>query len=361
VPGEVVIAVEKTLGQHYDLRRLQPNHTYDIITSTDHIFKKFVYHTSAVQTYTVSVSSLGVYDCVEKTILTEWKEKRVTGTVTESMYKDLMKQGYDAVFVSNLVDEMADNILGWQIDFFTEQRPGDKFDVLLEQEYAVGSSTPIPRRLQRIIVASYTGHATRKKENIAIRYLEPDAKKPDYYDPEGNAVRKAFLRAPFTRGSFRISSRFNLHRFHPILRTYRPHHGTDYAASIGTPVSAIGKGTVVRAEWYKGYGRCVDIRHNGTYTSRYGHLSAIAVRAGQSVGQGQYIGRVGSSGLSTGPHLHFEMLVNGEQRNFLAMSFPAAAAVQDKNKADYFRVRDQTLAHFNGVSSSTSTVATAKR
>jgi murein DD-endopeptidase MepM/ murein hydrolase activator NlpD len=263
------------------------------------------------------------------------------------MYKDLLVMGYDESFVANLVGDLADNIFAWRIDFFTEQRPGDTFDVLMEQEYKVGSETPLWNGRGRILAAKYIGKATKVKENTAIRFQAKNDKRPDYYDIDGKAVRRAFLRAPFTHGAFRISSRFNPKRFHPILRTYRPHHGTDYAAGVGTPVAAIGKGTVVRAEWYKGYGNCVDIRHTNKYISRYGHLSKMAVKRGDSIHQGQYIGKVGSTGLSTGPHLHFEMLVDGVQRNFLTMTFPAASAVSGGEMGEFGRIRDEVLQRLN--------------
>jgi murein DD-endopeptidase MepM/ murein hydrolase activator NlpD len=220
----------------------------------------------------------------------------------------------------------------------------------LEQEYAIGSDRPLRGSL-RILAAEYRGKATKHKDNIALRYQAPDAKQPDYFDSDGSAVRRAFLRSPFTHGAFRVSSSFSQHRFHPILRIWRPHHGTDYAAPFGTPVAAIGNGTVVRAEWYKGYGKCIDIRHNNVYTSRYGHLSRIAVRTGQSITQGQYIGNVGSTGLATGPHLHFEMQVNGMQHNFIAMSFPSASAVSKENMPDFFRVRDELLSQLHEIHS----------
>jgi murein DD-endopeptidase MepM/ murein hydrolase activator NlpD len=196
------------------------------------------------------------------------------------------------------------------------------------------------------LAANYIGKATRVKENVAIRFQPKEANRPDYYDAEGKAVRRAFLRAPFTHGAFRISSRFNPRRFHPILRTYRPHHGTDYAAPYGSRVSSVGKGAVIFAGWKGGYGNCVEVRHNSTYVSRYGHLSRIGVRTGQSIQQGGYVGNVGNTGLSTGPHLHFEMLVNGESRNFLKMDFPAASSVPSANLSDFKRVRDEVMDRF---------------
>lgn len=339
--------IEKALNKSFNLRYIQPGHSFEVTTSTSGEFQKFLYRVSPTQAYEVVPASGDAYTCRKFEEKTVWMEKRVTGQVSENMYKDLMKMGYDEGFVANLVGDLADNIFAWRIDFFTEQRPGDTFDVLMEQEYLLGSDKPLWNGRGRIIAAIYNGKATKTKENTAIRFQPKGANRPDYYDVDGKAVRRAFLRAPFTHGAFRISSRFNPRRFHPILRTYRPHHGTDYAAGVGTPVASIGKGTVVRAEWYKGYGNCIDIRHNSKYTSRYGHLSKMAVRRGDSITQGQFIGRVGSTGLSTGPHLHFEMLVDGTQRNFLTMSFPAASAVANSDMPDFNRVRDEALARLN--------------
>lgn len=339
--------VQVQFGKIFDTRRMQPGSNFEIITSTFGQFQKFIYHTSPIHSYSIFMSSIGVFSSEEKNEKTVWIEKRVTGEVTENMYRDLLKQGFDETFVANLVGDLADNIFGWRIDFFTEQRPGDKFVVLMAQEYIEGSDKPLWGGRGRILAASYLGHATRVKENIAIRYLQKGFTKEDYFDNEGNAVRKAFLRAPFTHGAFRVSSGYSNSRFHPILRIYRPHHGTDYAATIGTPVASIGKGRVIFAGQKGGYGNCIEIQHNSKYVSRYGHLSKIAVRQGSSVNQGQYIGKVGNSGLSTGPHLHFEMLVDGSSRNFIKMDFPAASSVSKENLSDYFKARDSMLARLN--------------
>jgi len=347
VPPMQIAPVQKALAKLYDLRRIQPGDVFEIVSSTDGIFQKLIYRTDPINSYRVVRSSQNAFSADLEKTETVWVEKRVSGKVTDSMYRELLKQGYSDAFVGNFVADLADNIFGWRIDFFTEQRPGDTFEALMEQEYPVGGDAPLWNGRGRILAARYTGKATRVKENIAIRFQEPGAKRADYYDEEGKAVRRAFLRAPFTHGAFRVSSGFNPKRFHPILRTYRPHHGTDYAAARGTPVSAIGKGTVVRAEWYKGYGNCVDVRHNSKYVSRYGHLSKIAVRRGESVAQGQYLGRVGSTGLSTGPHLHFEMLVDGTQQNFLRMSFAAASSVSTPNLPEFKRVRDEILSRLD--------------
>jgi murein DD-endopeptidase MepM/ murein hydrolase activator NlpD len=337
--------LQQSFSTKFKITNIQPGNQFEIVTSTTGVFQKFTYRIDDSHAYIVTRSTMDVYNCIEDIQQTVWIEKRISVEVTRFLEGDLRKSGYDPSLIDNLTYELGESIFGWRIDFFTEQRKGDKLDVLLEEEYIVGQDHPIKGgKHMRVIVASYTGSGTKNKENVAIRFQIPGAKHADYFDPDGRAMRREFLRAPFTKGVFRVSSGFNPHRFHPILRVYRPHHGTDYAAAIGTPVAAIGKGTVVRAEWFKGYGNCVDVRHSSRYTSRYGHLSKIAVHRGEPVSQGQYLGRVGNTGLSTGPHLHFEMLVDGSQRNFLTMSFPAASAVAKSDMPDFLRVRDEALA-----------------
>lgn len=346
VSSKYIFPIQSAFSAKFgDLRRIQPNNFFEVHSSTDGEFLKLVYRTDATHFFTVRRSSANEYHATEDFIPTVWMEKLVTVSVSKFLDVDLRSAGVDGTLVDNLTYELGDNIFAWKIDFFTEQRPGDTLEALIEEEYMVGSDAPLKGgKHMRILAARYVGSGTKKAENIAIRFHPAGAQRHEFYDELGEAVRRAFLRAPFSRGAFRISSGFNPKRFHPILRTYRAHHGTDYAASKGTPVVAIGNGTVVRAEWYKGYGNCIDIRHSTKFTSRYGHLSKMAVKRGQRVAQGQHIGNVGSTGLSTGPHLHFEMLVDGAQRNFLRMTFPAASAVAAKDKPEFDRVRDELLA-----------------
>jgi murein DD-endopeptidase MepM/ murein hydrolase activator NlpD len=356
----VIAHIEHSFGAVYHIPSIQPGDRYEIITSTDRVFEKFIYRTSPILSYTVSRSSADDYTATTDVAPTEWKEKRVRVKVTKFIEADLHSAGYDPVLIDNLTYELGESIFGWRIDFFTEQRKGDVLDVLMEQEYVVGQKEPLKGgKFMRVLIASYKGSGTKVDENIAIRYTPPGSKRAEYYDPDGGAMRRAFLRAPFTKGAFRVSSNFNLHRFHPILRIYRPHHGTDYAAAIGTPVASIGNGVVVRAGWASGYGNCVDVRHTIHYTSRYGHLSRVAVHRGQSVAQGQYIGNVGNTGLSTGPHLHFEMLVDGKQRNFLAMSFPAASSLSKQEMVSFVQVRDALMQRLKNLSSQASAKPTA--
>lgn len=345
VPPDLVTKIQATIGKSFDLRRMKPKDTFEVATTTTNVFLKFIYHNDPTHAYIIERSSMGVLSSTEEFHATTWEEKIVSCKIQEFLYRDLLKQGYSENFVANFTAEIGDSIFPWQIDFLSEQRPGDVVQVLLQQEELTETRAAVHRL--KVLAAYYQGSGTRKKDNYAVRYRIPGANRDDFYDLDGNAIRKAFLRAPFTIANFRISSNWSQSRFHPILRVWRPHHGTDYAAPYGTRVSCIGKGTVIFAGWKNGYGNCVEVRHNSTYVSRYGHLSRIGVRPGTSVQQGGYVGNVGNTGLSTGPHLHFEILVNGVSKNFLKMDFPAASSVPAANLDDFKRVRDEVMNRLN--------------
>ena len=204
-----------------------------------------------------------------------------------------------------LAYDLAD-VYEYRVDMSRDLQQGDGFRVLYER--SVGPRGVV--RIGRILAASFTLSGT---ELQAVRF-NSDVVAGDYFDAEGKSMRAAFLRAPL---SFRrISSNFGTRR-HPVLGTVRKHKGTDYAAAPGTPVRAIGDGVVVQAGWSGGYGNLLAIRHRNGYVTRYGHLRGFArgVRAGTRVSIGQTVAYVGSTGLSTGPHLHFEVLVGGVQRD----------------------------------------------
>jgi murein DD-endopeptidase MepM/ murein hydrolase activator NlpD len=355
-----IVGIEKALTPVFKERFLRAGDNFTVITSTDKIFKKLIYSLSEIHSFEVTRSSMTGYTYAEVKEPTIWAQKHLTAEVQQNLYLDLLKAGYNEIFVANMVNNVADNIFAWRIDFLTEQRPGDRLEVLYEQEQMSKSGKLLNRGDNiRVLAAAYYGKGTKQKENYAYRYLIPGDKRPDYYDGDGNAVRKAFLRAPFRLGdSFRVSSRFSNRRFHPILRTYRPHHGTDYAAPYGTPASSIGKGKVIYSGWKSGFGNTVEVRHSSKYVSRYGHLSAMLVKVGQTVEQGQRVGRVGSTGLSTGPHLHFEMLDDGRQTDFLRMTFPSTSAVDKKYMDEFKQIRDDLIARMN---SGEKTVQEAKK
>lgn len=233
-----------------------------------------------------------------------------------------------------MVFDLAD-VFAWKVDFTRDIHPGDAFRVALEREVRPDGSV----RSRRFLAVEL-----RNRDRVwkAIPYAR-DGERLAYFDPEGGSMRGAFMRYPVP---YRITSGFTRSRYHPVLKRYRAHQGTDYGAPSGTRVQATASGTVTRAGWWGGYGRAVEIRHMNGIRTRYAHLSSIApgVRAGARVDQGQVIGRVGSSGLSTGPHLHYEFLQNGAHRNPMAVSLPAQPGLEQAQMANFGRVRDAALA-----------------
>ena len=223
-------------------------------------------------------------------------------------------------------------IFGWDIDFSLDIRRGDRFGIVYEELY----KDDVKIRNGRILSAEFINNG---KTYRAVYYTDPSGNS-DYYAPDGKSMRKAFLRSPVKFS--RISSRFTNKRWHPVLSKWRSHKGVDYAAARGTPVRASGDGKIIFAGTKGGYGRLIVIRHGGRYTTAYGHLHRYAkgARTGKKVKQGQIIGYVGSSGLATGPHLHYEFRVNGVHRNPLTVKLPEAQPV-NQAYLDNFRENTQ--------------------
>ena len=210
-------------------------------------------------------------------------------------------------------------IFGWDIDFSLDIRRGDRFGVVYNELY----KDNVKISDGRILAAEFVNNGKLYK---AVYYVDPQGK-GDYFNEVGKSMRKAFLRSPVNFS--RISSRFNNKRWHPVLSKWRSHRGVDYAAARGTPVKAAGDGKIKFIGTKGGFGRAIIIQHGGRYTTVYGHLNSYArgIRRGKEVEQGQIIGYVGSSGLATGPHLHYEFRVNGVHRNPLTVSLPEAKPV----------------------------------
>jgi murein DD-endopeptidase MepM/ murein hydrolase activator NlpD len=231
--------------------------------------------------------------------------------------------------------DMAE-IFGWQIDFSTEVQRGDTFRVAVEAFRLDGRFV----RYGRILAAELV---RGDRPFQAVHFA--GERTSGYFAPDGTPVRRAFLRSPlkFTR----ISSRFTRRRFHPVLGVYRPHYGVDYAAPTGTPVQAAGDGTVSRAGWESGYGKTVRVRHPNGYETLYGHLSRILVKPRQRVSQGETIGRVGMTGLATGPHLDYRMLKNGAYVDPLKVVSPPAAPVPAAERARFESRAAQAMARLD--------------
>jgi len=239
-----------------------------------------------------------------------WKTDTVAvqGTISSTLFQaiDAGAPTLSRAARAELAYTLAD-IFEYRVDMSRDLQQGDAFKVLVEREVAPNGMT----KVGRVLAATFTLSGS---ELGAFEYLSKELGKRGYYDESGKSLRASFLRAPVEFR--RISSVFG-GRFHPILGRWKMHTGTDYAAAPGTPVRAIGDGVVVRASWYRGYGNCLEIRHRNGLVTRYGHLRGFAqgVQVGARVEMGKTVAYVGSTGLSTGPHLHFEVLVNGVQKD----------------------------------------------
>lgn len=243
----------------------------------------------------------------------ETRVVEVEAEITSSLFA----AGKNAGLSDNMLLRLA-NIFGWDIDFALDIRRGDRFALVYEEIYRDGQFL----RQGAILAARFVNQGDTFQ---AVRFDAGNG--PDYYDPQGRPMRKAFLRSPinFTR----VSDNFNPRRLHPVTRTVRPHNGTDYAAPVGTPVWAAGDGTVLEAGYTRPNGNYIFLQHGNHIVTRYLHLSRKDVKRGDRVRQGQTIGAVGATGLVTGPHLHYEFLVNGRHRDPRTVDLPEAVPLPD--------------------------------
>ena len=237
--------------------------------------------------------------------------KAISASIENSLFDDGRKAGVHPALLSQLAD-----LFTWDIDLEKDIRKGDHFKILYEQRSRKGQEANTGLR----ILAAELHSAGQKHTAV---YFERQKGVGNYYNQEGRSLARAFLRFPLEFSA--ITSPFSESRFHPLLRTNLPHTGVDFAAQRGTPVRAVGDGIIAEAGWNGGYGKAIDIKHDATYSSRYAHLDGFAegIQPGVAVTKGQLIGYVGSTGRSTGPHLHFELYKDEKYINPLSIDFPA--------------------------------------
>jgi len=267
------------------------------------------------------------------------KVSHTAGTIRRSLYEDAKSAGLD----DNLIMELA-GIFGWDIDFALDLRSNDQFSLIYEEQFLDGKKI----RNGSIITAEFVSRGITYQ---AVRYTDANGR-TDYYSPDGRSMRKAFLRTPVDFK--RISSRFG-NRKHPVLNKMRMHHGVDYAAARGTPVKATGDGKIVFKGRKGGYGNTLIVQHGGKYSTLYAHLKSFhkGLGNGSRVKQGQTIGYVGSSGLATGPHLHYEFRVNGAHRNPLKIKLPDAKPIYAGFKKDFSVKATALMARLQELNSTT--------
>ena len=313
----------------FDVRRVNPGKKYLVINSKDSIEKAcyFIYEESQT-TYIVvdMIDEIDVYKG-EKEIIT--KLKKSTGQITSSLSEAVENLG-----VSPRVSIQLSEIYAWTIDFFKIQK-GDAFTVYYENNYIDGEYIGIGN----ILAAEFI----HKDKSFYAFYYKANKNFGEYFDEEGRTLRKAFLKAPLD--FYRISSRYSKNRKHPVTGKWKGHFGTDYAAPRGTPIMSTANGTVQVAGRTRNNGNYVKIRHNGTYTTQYLHMSKIkpGIRKGVYVKQGETIGYVGSTGLATGPHVCYRFWKNGKQVDPYMQKLPPGDPIKESNKKEYFIVKDSLM------------------
>lgn len=309
----------------FDFTRIREGKTFAIYNK-DGIAEKFIYEPDAErQIEVILVPSLAV-----KEVPIEYEISEVTAAAT--IESSLFLAGATAGLSDALILDIAE-VFAWTIDFATQVQQGDSFRVLYEQRLRDG----VPAGHGNILAAEFVNNG---RSHLAYQFEDAEGN-TQYYDEDGNSLIKQFLKAPLTYN--RITSGYSYSRFHPTLGVNTPHRAIDYAAPMGTPIMSVGDGTVVFAGWGGGYGNFVKIRHNSTYQTHYAHLSRFAtdLAVGDTVEQGEVIGYVGSTGYSTGPHLHYEIQKNGELVNPLEIELPAGDPVPDELKDAFFAKKEQ--------------------
>ncbi len=307
--------VSSALAKKLNLRRLRPEDSYTIAYSTWGPVK-YLFLTKELQDYYLFPEDGGTYSLSVRPVQVSTASAKASGVIKSSLWEAMTAAGVPPALILDYAD-----IFSWSVDFLTEVRDGDKW--ALAWDYAVD---PAGRTVsQKVTAAYYDGAENGRKD--AAEYAGA------YYGSDGKSLRSMFLRAPLHYR--RISSYFTHRRFHPILKYFRAHEGIDYAAPAGTPVSAVASGTVAFAGWKGGNGNFVILRHASGYESTYGHLSRYArgLRRGKRVAQGDVIAFVGSTGLSSGPHLDFRVKLNGKPLNFLKIKYRSSGGLSGKAKA----------------------------
>jgi murein DD-endopeptidase MepM/ murein hydrolase activator NlpD len=312
----------------FDVRKIRTGNSYILFCNRDSAAKLsyFVYEHDPTTCYVFSFNDSLNITAYRKTIKSEIKY--ASGTIETSLWDAMINGGLHPTLAVSLSEVFA-----WTVDFFGLQK-GDNFKIIYE-ELSIDGKTLGSARI-------YGAQFNRSGTSItAVPFIQGETE--SFFDADGNSLRKAFLKAPLQFS--RISSHFSSGRMHPILRIVRPHFGVDYAAPIGTPVHAIGDGRIISATNQGGAGRMVKIQHNSVYATAYMHLSRFGdgISAGRVVKQGDIIGYVGSSGLSTGPHLDFRFYKNGSPVDPLRVEAPPVEPISAENKAKFDEIKTVIL------------------
>ena len=324
VEGQSAYQTARRLNEIYDLRRIQAGKPFKILKRKDSIGtpEAFIYEPSKLDYVVVNFNdTLAAYK--DKHPIT-YKRKTASGIINSTLSEAMAEEGLGLSAIYELSD-----IYRWSIDFFKLQK-GDRFKMIYKERYINDS---IYAGIESIEAAVFE---TDETPFYAFDYVTDSVTGiSDYYDENGKTLRSFFLKAPVNYS--RISSRFTKRRFHPVQKRWKAHKGTDYAAAYGTPIVATANGVVTKSSYTGGNGNYVKIKHNGTYSTQYLHMTKRKVKVGQRVKQGQVIGTVGSTGLATGPHVCYRFWVNGRQVDPYKQNLPSADPLPKDKMEDYLQ------------------------
>jgi murein DD-endopeptidase MepM/ murein hydrolase activator NlpD len=313
----------------YDLAKIGALKPYFINFTQDGVFRDFRYPVNN-QSYLTVYHDMARDQLVPvmKDYQYEIRTANISGVIQSSLYNSIVEIGEQYQLAIDLAE-----IFGYDIDFNTDIQKGDSFRALVEKKYLDGEFV----KNGAVLAASVSN-----KGKVYTGFLfEDESGKPAYYAADGQALKRSFLKSPLK--VFRITSGFSYARKHPILKVVRPHLGVDYAAPVGSPVQAVSSGVVISAGRKGANGNMIHLRHAGGYETKYLHLSKINVKVGARVDQGQVIGNVGSSGLSTGPHLDFRISRHGKPLNPTKLIFPPAKPVAPEKLDRFVALRDKLI------------------
>ncbi len=322
--------IDRAMRPVFDFRRARVGDFFALIRDEGGSVLSFEYQRGRRDVYRLELAE-GQLVASERRVPLERRVVQLGGAVRGSLFESLRSLGERPALVHGFTD-----IFAWEFDFARQTRPGDEFRLLVEKYYDRDGFV----EYGKILAAEYR---SGDRDLVAVHF-EDEHGYGDYYTPEGESVRRAFLRAPVKYS--RISSRYSKARLHPVLKVRRPHEGIDYAAPVGTPVWSVADGVVVFAGWNGGFGKLIQVKHNNGYVSYYGHLSRFAdgLEPGARVRQKQVIGYVGSTGLSTGPHLDFRLKIAGRFIDPLEARFPQGAPIPVENRDRFDEIKDLRLA-----------------
>lgn len=326
IGNKKVYDIIKKVKDTFDVRIIRINRPYTLLRSKNKTNKLqvFIYQPDAMNYYVVDLRDTAVVVC-KKTKPITIKTRTIGGLLKGSLSETLEEANVEGVLASKI-----SKIYAWSIDFF-KLKKGDRFAITFTERYINDSVYDGVDSLKAAFF-EYKG-----KIIYAFPYAQnPSSNKIEYYDEEGKTLKNFFLKTPIKFS--RISSRFSTNRFHPVQQRWKAHKGTDYAAPYGTPITTTAAGTIEQTGFTAGNGNFVKVKHNGTYSTQYLHMSRILVRRGQRVNQGQVIGRVGSTGLATGPHVCYRFWKNGVQVDALRLKLPNGEPMSGRNKEQFLKV-----------------------